>query len=267
MATIVSQYEQLPPIAKLLIATVFMGGTFYWYWEEIIVPKNLLVQEKQLELDTLTAELKALSEKIVSPITIEEELSRANRDFKKLIELLPLEPAVERVLNDFASLSRLTATEIREFMPNVELTFSNQNTENMSQQPNNPAPAIGMEAPGTTSDVNSVAIGLKLNGTFTSLVSFLDLAMGLPRVIRIKDFEITNTEKELKLTQRPKLAFNGKFFAYFQKASPEKIEQTNLSSAKTTIKSDAESIGKPLIDLNDVIDKSFSAKGTAGGSK
>ena len=267
MATIVSQYEQLPPIAKLLIAAAAMGGTFYWYWEEIIVPKGLLVQEKQRELDTLTADLKAFSESLVSPLTLEEELNRANRDYKKMIELLPIEPAVEKVLNDFASLSRITATEIREFMPNVELNGSNQNTGNISQQSNNTAPAIGMEAPGSSADVNSVAIGLKLNGTFTSLVSFLDLAMSLPRVIRIKDFEITNTEKELKLTQRPKLAFNGKFFAYFQRASPQNIDQTALSSELTTSTSETEKIGKPLIDLNDVIDKSFSAKGTAGGSE
>ena len=76
----------------------------------------------------------------------------------------------------------------------------------------------------------------------------------------MEDFEFKNQEKELKLVQRPKLEFNGKFVAYFQKNKPNKTEELNLVSENKEESNKTEKIANGAIDLNSIINKSFSAK-------
>lgn len=276
MTDLVRNYEQTPIAAKFFGALFIIGTSAYVSWEEFVVPKISVIEEKMLEQEKIENDLKEINKDFISPVTMEEELSAANREFKKLIELLPQEPSVDRVLNDFASLSRLTGTEIREFRPGSELSATSTlgqigqanpqpvplqtQTGNNNNAGQNPA-IIEME------DTNAIALNLKMFGTFTAVVSFLDMAMALPRVVRIQDFEIVNTNRELKLTQKPKLTFNGVFHAYFQKQnSAPSIPVANTPVAKATNKPPSSRLSKPAIDLNNVLDKSFSSK-PLGGEK
>lgn len=270
MSTLSNQYEQLAPITKFGIALALIATIAWYSWDEFITPKQATLTIKQEELNTITNELKDANT-LISPVSMEEELNKANREYKKMIELLPDEPAIEKILNDFASLSRLTGVEIREFMP-VTSTSAGGIPGAAGMTSGTPgtmtynAPYAGaapMPAPGVDEDTNSITITLKLQGTFSSMVSFMDMAMSLPRVIRIQDFEILHEDRELKLVQRPKLSFTGKFTAYFQRnLNSNKAAETD---AKDKTKAAVENTApKPLIDINAAIDTSFSAKGSAG---
>jgi Tfp pilus assembly protein PilO len=270
MAGIVRKYEQLPIAAKFFGGILIVAASGYTAWEEFIVPKIANVDEKVRELEKIEGDLKALNKDFVSPGSMEEELTAANREFRKLIELLPQEPSVDRVLNDFASLARVTGTEIREFVPSSELNATStigQGNQFMSAQAqqaqaNSNTGDSSKNAIIDLQDTNAVGLKLKMFGTFTAVVSFLDMAMALPRVVRIQDFEIINTEKDLKLTQRPKLTFTGLFHAYFQKPNAGEIVMAPIAQANKTEnkKTETSKIGKPAIDLNKVINKGFSSK-------
>lgn len=254
------QYEQISPLNKIIVALAAMGGTYYWYWQELIIPKMEMIQTKREELNQLKGEQKQLAQSLINPISLEEEISQANREFKKLVELLPDEPATEKILNDFASLSRITGVEMREFMPTPQKPSAD--TASVSRNTPEQTKSTNLQVEGTS----SLAIGVKLNGSFSSVVSFLDMAMSLPRVIRIEDFEMSNPEKKLNLSQRPKLAFVGQFSAFFQTSKSEGAGQPQ-TPAKAPERGGPKTsdIGKPLIDINEFVDKSFSAKGKAGG--
>ncbi|NBO39437.1 hypothetical protein EBU99_12730 [bacterium] len=267
---LLQKYDQLPVIFKLVGAALALAGVGYTSWEDHISPKIAQVAEKQALLDQATNDLKSLTSTLVNPLTLEEELSRANREFKRLTELLPAEPAVDRVLNDFASLSRLTGTEIREFSPQTDDKKNPNDPNNISPQYNSAAANQGKligDSKGKTEEANAIELQLKIYGTFSSLLSFLDLSMSLPRVIRIKSFEIANPDTGLQLTQKPKLTFTGKFLAYYQKQNSQLADASARQTATTSEKSPTQAITKPAIDLNEVIDKSFSAKSLKGDSK
>lgn len=247
MANFTEDYQQLPPAVKLLLSVVICGVVSYYFYIESIEQREYTLAEKQESLQSLEAELKQISSTIITPITLEEELARANREHKKILEQLPAEASIEKILNEFASISRLTGTEIHEFMP-----ASDKTTE--------PNTAQGTEPKLETDETNSNEISLKMSGTFTSVVSFLDMAMSIPRVIRMSDFELKNAEKELKLVQRPKLEFNGKFIAYFQRNAMKLTQEPEVSNASNETQNKTDEIAKEAIDLNGFINKSFSAK-------
>jgi Tfp pilus assembly protein PilO len=266
-----SDINYLPIAFKLLGALLFVAGTSYMAWEEFMVPKLAVIEEKEQNRAAIEAELKTLNNSLVSPVSLEEELSLANREFRRLVELLPQDSSVDRVLNDFASLSRVTGTEIREFTPSAELNALATIGGNGQITP---PPAVNPTAQTANQnkavveleETNAIGLQMKMLGTFPAIVSFLDMAMAIPRVVRIQDFEIVNTDKEVKLTQKPKLTFNGLFYAYFQKpgsAVPETAEAVQTGKAK----SPTTAIGKPAVDLNEVLDKSFSAKPANGGQQ
>jgi len=260
MATLSSQYEQLPPIARLGLSLLLMAVVAWYVWDDMVMPKQEILTAKNDELTKIVNELRD-SNTLVSPVSMEEELNKANREYKKMIELLPDEPAIEKILNDFASLSRLSGVEIREFMPVTPPSAAAAQG----------APITGVSAPTTDpallqtvsvdEDTSSITISVKLQGTFSSMVSFMDMAMSIPRVIRIQDFEILHEDRELKLVQRPKLSFTGKFTAYFQRGTNTK--RSVVAEVKNGKKnSNKDSVPATLIDINSAIDKSFSAKGS-----
>lgn len=239
MASYTQNYQQLPPAAKLLLSVAICGAVSYYFYIESIEPKEFTLTERQTSLTSLEMELKKISSTIITPVALEEELANANREHKKMLEQLPAEPSIENILNEFASISRITGTEIHEFMPASDNKLSSQTS---------------------IDETNSNEISLKMSGTFTSIVSFLDVAMSIPRVIRMSDFELRNAEKELKLVQRPKLEFNGKFIAFFQRNASKVNTKPDNSTAFNENKNKTEEIAKKSIDLNSFINKSFSAK-------
>ncbi|MEN9824925.1 MAG: Pilus assembly protein PilO [Pseudomonadota bacterium] len=273
MADFLKKYEQFPVAFKLLGAIGIVAFSGYMAWEEFSVPKIAILEEKISELQKIEDELKILNRDFVSPVTLDEELAVANREFKRLVELLPQDASVDRVLNDFASLARVTGTEIREFVPSAELTLTAMTPQGVpippppviqpqNNNPNNQQNKAVVEL----EDSNAIGLQMKMFGTFPAIVSFLDMAMTLPRVVRIQDFEIVNTDKDLKLTQKPKLTFTGLFHAYYQKpGSIAPVPAENIQPEKS--KSPTAAIGKPMIDLNEVIDGTYSAKPLDGGKK
>lgn len=278
MSNIVRQYEQFPTAFKVLGALVIIGGTAYTAWEEFIVPKLSVLEEKRASQTKIEQELQQLNRDFVSTVSLEEELAIANREFKRLIELLPQDASVDRVLNDFASLARLTGTEIREFSPSAELSALSTITTPGTQMvpppmpqsipnPNDANKNNQSKAVIELEDTNAIGLQTKMLGTFPAIISFLDLAMSLPRVVRIQDFEIVNTDKDLKLTQKPTLTFNGLFYAYFQKGDAQRTTLSFDSAPSDKSKSPTANIGKPAFDLNKMIDQSYSAKPLNGGAK
>ncbi|MFZ9520155.1 MAG: hypothetical protein ACO3A4_06730 [Silvanigrellaceae bacterium] len=267
MADFLKKYEQFPVAFKILGAIGLVSFSGYLAWEEFVVPKVTVLDEKIAEQTKIEEELRILNKDFVSPVTLDEELAVASREFKRLVELLPQDASVDRVLNDFASLARVTGTEIREFIPSAELTLTPAAGQGIQvppppQNPNNQQQQS--KAVVEQEDTNAIGLQMKMYGTFPAVVSFLDLAMTLPRVVRVQDFEIVNPDRELKLTQKPKLTFTGLFYAYFQKntpSSPAVVETAQPDKAK----SPTAAIGKPVIDLNEVIDGTYSAKPLGGG--
>lgn len=247
MASLAEEYQQLPPIVKFLIGLTAVGLTAFYLYTETIEPREFDLKDKQQSLTELENQLKQISSTIINPITMEEELARANREHKKILEQLPTEPSVEKILNEFAAISRLTGTEIQEFIPTPDQNNSQTTVQSNPESQSN-----------TGDETSSSEIALKMSGTFTAIVSFLDMAMTIPRVIRMDDFEFKNTEKELKLVQRPKLEFNGKFLAYYQKNKPAKSPE--LAELAESSENKTEEIAKGAVDLNGLINKSFSAK-------
>ncbi|MEY4065069.1 MAG: Pilus assembly protein PilO [Pseudomonadota bacterium] len=260
MDNISAQYDQLPPIVKISAALIILAATGYTSWSEKIIPKQESLAEKTSQLEALTQKLKSISNSLESPLSLEEELAKANREFKKLLDLLPAEAAIERVLNDFASISRIAGTEIREFTP----AGDSKSGDARSTEPKPPSTGTGNSSAAETSpDANTAKIAVKMNGSFSSIVSFIDQAMSLQRIVRIQDFEINNSETNLKLTQRPKLTFSGNFIAYFQKQAPDKISGTQPDSSNTakTAPALSEKSSKSEDDSDDPGRKSMSAKG------
>lgn len=249
MAGLSEEYQQLPPITRFVLGLLVCGLVFYYFYGESIEPRSITLDEKIQEIERLELELKQISAAIINPITLEEELAKANREHKKILEQLPAEPSIEKILNEFASISRLTGTEIKEFMPEEKSVASATQVQ-------------GTPETDGSSETESSQISLKMSGTFTSIVSFLDMSMTIPRVIRMSDFELVNPEKELKLVQRPKLEFNGKFLAYFQKnpQAPVKPDIDVASEEDKAGKNRTDEIAKGAIDLNGFFDKSMSAK-------
>lgn len=249
MAGLSEEYQQLPPIARFILGVLVCGLVFYYFYGESIEPRSETLEEKKQAIEKLEIEFKQISAAIITPITLEEELTKANREHKKILEQLPTEPSIEKILNEFASISRLTGTEINEFMPEKKNSTS-------------ATPVQETTAAESSSETSSSEISLKMSGTFTSIVSFLDMTMTIPRVIRMSDFELINPEKELKLVQRPKLEFNGKFLAYFQK-NPRPATQPDAAVAteeENVGRNRTDEIAKGAIDLNGLFDKSMSAK-------
>jgi Tfp pilus assembly protein PilO len=243
-----SQYDQLPPFLKIILALGIVAGTGYYYWTDIVIPKEETLVSKRDELEKLTMKLKSISNSLESPLSLEEELAKANRDFKKLLDLLPSETAIERVLNDFASISRITGTEIREFTPSSDGKFSNA--------------TAGSAGPANSSpDASSSKISVKMNGTFSSIVSFIDQAMTLQRIVRLQDFEISNPDASLKLTQRPKLTFSGNFFAFYQKQPSERMPTPQTEGSSAPVSKSANRDARNEDNLEDAGLKSMSAKG------
>jgi Tfp pilus assembly protein PilO len=264
MDNISAQYDQLPPIVKISAALIILAATGYTSWSEKIVPKQDSLAEKTSQLEALTQKLKSISNSLESPLSLEEELAKANREFKKLLDLLPAEAAIERVLNDFASISRIAGTEIREFTP----AGDSKTGDARSTEPKPPSTGTGTgtgnsSAAENSPDANTAKIAVKMNGSFSSIVSFIDQAMSLQRIVRIQDFEIINSETNLKLTQRPKLTFSGNFIAYFQKQAPDKLSSAQPESSNTTKAAPAlsEKSNKAEDDSDDAGKKSMSAKG------
>ncbi|NBW80201.1 hypothetical protein EBR21_00455 [bacterium] len=279
MADFLKKYEQFPVAFKLLGAIGLVAFSGYIAWDEFVVPKLAVLDEKIAEQTKIEDELKILNKDFVSPVTLDEELAVANREFKRLVELLPQDASVDRVLNDFASLARVTGTEIREFVPSAELTLTpaagqgvvvpppgtqQNNNQNNQNNPNNKQQEG--KAIVELEDSNAIGLQMKMFGSFPAVVSFIDMAMTLPRVVRIQDFEIVNPDKELKLTQKPKLTFTGLFYAFYQKpGSIAAVPAESPQPEKT--KSPTAAIGKPLINLNEMIDGNYSAKPLGGGKK
>jgi Tfp pilus assembly protein PilO len=249
-----AQYDQLPPFLKIILALGMVVGTSYYYWTDIVIPKEETLVSKKEELEKLTVKLKSISNSLESPLSLEEELAKANRDFKKLLDLLPSETAIERVLNDFASISRITGTEIREFTPAFDGKVSNA--------------TAGSAGPANSSpDANSAKIAVKMNGTFSSIVSFIDQAMTLQRIVRIQDFEISNPDASLKLTQRPKLSFAGNFFAFYQKQPSERAPTPQSEGSSVPASNSANRDSNNEDSLENSGQKSMSAKGLSEEQK
>jgi Tfp pilus assembly protein PilO len=274
MNELMQKYEQASTAIKVLFALLIVGCVGYFAYDEFIVPKMNLIKEKEAELSSIQSEIDLLNRDSVKASTIEEELANANREFRKLMEALPQEPAVERVLNEFASLSRITGTEIREFTPSADLVAiapmlqGSPSAQSGLGTPGQPLPQNNTANPNMAQnkavvefdDTNAVGLQLKMFGTFSSVVSFLDMAMSLPRIVRIQDFEIVNVEKDLKLTQKPKLTFNGLFYAYFQKRGVLEDLNGAKGAPVANAKSPSNKVEKPAVDLNKMIDQSYTAK-------
>lgn len=242
-----AQYEQISIVNKLAAAVLIVSITAYYNWQEHVQPKLTTIEQKTEELQKLKDDQKRLASSLIDPVSLDEEINQANREYKKMIELLPTEPAIEKVLNDFAGLTRITGIEMKEFMPSMNRKTADQKDTNKN-------------SPSESTDVSSVFINVNLEGSFSSILSFLDMAMSLPRVLRIQDFEIENTGNILNLSQKPKLKTKIDFVTYFQGSNnrqtsmPEKEPKISESTKATSGKENSRG-------------KSLSAKGQTGAEE
>jgi len=177
-------YRKLPIQLKLALLLLLTSAAAAYSYYESVEPAFAAHQAALDEMDTLEQEIEKLNKAGQSIVAIETELRKADEDISLLLDLLPGDPEVDRVLGYFATASKETGVEIRDFEPEAAGGVGAQGA------PTPPAPNDKKESDTPAVEhVSKTPIKLKLHGSFVQLTSFLDRVLGLPRVIRVVSFD------------------------------------------------------------------------------
>jgi Tfp pilus assembly protein PilO len=192
-------YNKMKPEVKILILFLLTAATAYYSYVESVEPALAAHQTARDEMSSLEKELENLNQAGQSIVAVETELRKADEDITLLLDLLPGDPEVDRVLGYFASAAKETGVDIREFEPQDgnEPKAGAEGTPSPENLPPTPVAPEGAAAKGGTASQVAVAeenvtktpIKLKLHGTFAQLTTFLDNVLGLPRVMRVASFD------------------------------------------------------------------------------
>jgi Tfp pilus assembly protein PilO len=226
MDELIERYRNLKLLYKILFLLLATGGLAYFSYTESYVPAEANLLLAQEEHDKLSQELTNASQSGQSLVSVEEQLRKTEEELTTLLESLPQEVDIDRLLANFADSAKETGTEIKSFIPNDDSSGANPTSPApTAAQPQTPPPVAETPVPGapavavtpTSSDMKRIPIKVTLTGTYPQIVSFFDKILSLPRVINLSSFSLKKDEKEKKLMMTPKLSVDATFIAFEQK--------------------------------------------------
>jgi len=252
MEQIIERYRRLPLQFKLLILFLATGGAAGYGWMTNVDPALENVKVAEGENEALEMEIANLNKAGRNIVAVEAELRKADEDIAALLDLLPGEPEVDRVLGYFAIASKETGVEVKDFVPiNVEgaptpAPVSTPPPVTEPGKPDDPSKMNALNAPPPVDDsVMNTVINVKLQGSFAQMALFFDRVLGLPRVIRLTSFELKNESKAATGTPQsgdviesnagaPKLTVSATFEAYSQKGLIDQFRREEQEAPKPT---------------------------------
>jgi Tfp pilus assembly protein PilO len=232
--------QEVPKPAKIVVAILLICGSGYYSWDKRIPPARKRLESAQRESASLDNEIAQLRQQLQSLEALQEQLQIAENSLRGLLQFLPTDMEIAKLLANFSERARMTAVEIKQFLPgtpNVIIQRSSPppsgntggggagnpnsggggNTSNQSSQSNS-----GL----ASSPMSQVPVKVSAVGTYHEIVQFLDKMMELPRIIKIENFVLqtfsssaldgvnTNTDRT-----SPKLLVDVDFMTFFQGAS------------------------------------------------
>lgn len=226
MEQILARLRALSAKAKLLILLAITGLCGFIGYTDAIEPAHTALDSAKAEDDQLSKELEGLSKASKSVVTIEGELKKIDEDLKLLMESLPTEAELEKVLGYLATSAKETGSDLREFKP-IDSAAANPNGGQIptaiatpvslldsAAKPSNIAPV----APSAMDTVSQVRFNIVVSGYYSQVVSFFDRVLSLPRVMRLETFTI-KSETPARLSTMPRVIVEAGFVAFTQKAA------------------------------------------------
>lgn len=228
---LLEQYRRIPiqlKLVVLLLLTALVGAYSYYESVEMAIENLKKAEEEMAELDKQVESLNAAGQNIVA---VQSEMRKADEEIAMLLDLLPAESEMERVLGFFAAAAKETGVEIKEFEPGKTDDPQPTPTPGAPGQPQPggiPPPVIPVPgAPGAPGDpkagkpppppvdesVRRQNVKVKLSGSFPQVVAFFDKVLGLPRVLRMTTFELRSENAFLQENQPLHPALVGRFMA------------------------------------------------------
>lgn len=225
MEQILARLRALSAKAKLLILLAITGLCGFMGYTDAIEPAHAALDSAKAEDDQLSKELEGLSKASKSVVTIEGELKKIDEDLKLLMESLPTEAELEKVLGYLATSAKETGSDLREFKP-IDSAVNPSGPQppaaiatpvsllDSAAKPSNIAPV----APSAMDTVSQVRFNIVVSGYYSQVVSFFDQVLSLPRVMRLETFTI-KSETPARLSTMPRVIVEAGFVAFTQKAA------------------------------------------------
>ena len=233
MNELIERYKTIDIKLKLLLLLGMCGLVGYYSYEESAIGAEQGYEAAKFDAEKLDAEVAALSKSGQSVVAIEAELRKSDAEITNLLELLPSDSELDRVLGYFAIAARETGVEIKEFLPVEEGNGSASNSD--GAPPAGPVPGAVVD-PGRTKDAPSVPgaekgaspvrslpvstskLKVVLVGSFPQIVTFFDKTLSLPRILKIDSYTMkTNETDAKKLAASPRLNVEANYVAFSQK--------------------------------------------------
>jgi Tfp pilus assembly protein PilO len=195
----IEHYRKLTPQLKILILIVLCALSAAYSWYESVEPAFAAHQMVVEEMAQLDGEVESLNKAGQNIVAVESELRKADEEIALLLDLLPSDPEIDRVLNYFATASKETGVELQEFVPEdaakkkeVDAAAA-QATPPVAPKPPEKAPVVP-PPPTAADEVTRTLVTVKLTGSFSQITAFLDRVLGLPRVLRVASFNYNAPE-------------------------------------------------------------------------
>lgn len=227
---------------KLLVLLVLCIAAGYYGYEDWISTAQSAYDAAKLDAEKMDEEIVTVSKAGQSIVAIEAELRKSDAEISGLLELLPMDSELDRVLGYFATAAKETGIEMREFLPGEDSASKAAEAEKSAISPapanaqTNPpkkdeVPPTEKASPAKVLPVNTTKLKVTLIGTFPQIVSFFDSTLSMPRILKIESYTMKSEQKDAKTFVRdPKLLVEVNYVAYYQKLNTP-IE--NLASKAT----------------------------------
>lgn len=163
MATFSEKIKLAPPMAFLTIGIIAFTAVFFLQ-SGTSVPATQLAASKA-ELTKFQNKLKETQEATQNKPRFQEEMERVSQTFRLALDYLPKELDVQDLLKKVSSEARAAGVELTHFVP---------------------------KEPASRDFYDELPMEIGLAGTYTQLVTFLASVCKLPRIINIKNLEISS---------------------------------------------------------------------------
>ena len=227
MNELIERYKLIDIKLKLIFLLVLCAIIGFMSYEESIVPAQDAFEAAKNEAEKLDIEVASLSKSGQSVVAIEAELRKSDAEITNLLELLPDDAELDRVLGYFANAAKDTGVEIKEFNPGEE-----GGKPGPDNAPDLPFPGPGGADPGRKKEpldkapapkalpVRTTKLKVVLEGSFPQVLTFFDKTLGLPRILKIDSYTMKTEQKDAKkLIADPRLTVEVNYVVYSQKLS------------------------------------------------
>jgi Tfp pilus assembly protein PilO len=197
MEELLERYNSLSQSVKLAALAVCSLLAAYYSYDSSVVAANTEQAGALEEQTKLEEELSSISSAGQSIVALEAELKKADDEINSLVELLPPEPEVEKLLGLFSAAAKNSGVHLSEYV--LESGDKDKNKPPAAAPPlPTPTPASGApvtlpinpievkSAPNAMDDMSDrVRIDTVIIGSYPKIVSFLDKVTSFTRVIRV----------------------------------------------------------------------------------